>query len=138
LGVKTNGGGLWSLYTGNNICAQLPTEEHWKKLQGILGFKKPYSEVQFIFNPQMGYTNVWNDIDFYGEKRYHPTQKPVRLIERLIKASSNEGMLVLDPFIGSGSTALACINLKRNYIGIEINERYVKIARNRIKNLNLD
>jgi len=133
--VKSNGGGLWSLYTGDNILAQIPTKEQWEKLEKILGFKKPYSEVNFVFNPQMGHTDVWNDIDFYKEKRYHPTQKPLKLIERLIKAGTNEGMVVLDPFIGAGSTALACINLKRNYVGIDIDEKYIEIARERIKEL---
>lgn len=133
--VKSNGGGLWSLYTGENILAQIPTKEQWKKLQRILNFRKPYSEVNFIFNPQMGFTDVWEDIDFYKEKRYHPTQKPLKLIERLIKASSDEGMTVLDPFIGTGSTALACINLNRNYVGIEIEEKYIKIIKERIENL---
>lgn len=135
MGVKSNGGGLWSLYTGENILAQIPTKEQWKKLEKILGFRKPYSEVNFVFNPQMRFTDVWSDIDFYKEKRYHPTQKPLALIERLVKASSNEGMVVLDPFMGTGSTALACINLNRNYIGIEIEEKYVKIAEERKKEL---
>jgi DNA modification methylase len=133
--VKSNGGGLWSLYTGENILAQIPTKEQWEKLEKILDFRMPYSEVSFIFNPQMGFTDVWDDIDFYKEKRYHPTQKPVKLLERLIRASSNEEMVILDPFIGSGSTALACINLKRNYIGIDIDEKYVEITKKRIKEL---
>lgn len=133
--VKSNGGGLWSLYTGENILAQVPTKEQWEKLEKILGFRKPYSEVNFIFNPQMGFTDVWEDIDFYKEKRYHPTQKPLKLIERIIKASTRESMIVLDPFIGAGSTALACINLKRNYIGIDIDEEYVKVSKERIKDL---
>lgn len=135
MGVKSNGGGLWSLYTGKNILAQIPTKEQWGKLEKILKFKKPYSEVNFIFNAQMGFTDVWSDIDFYKEKRYHPTQKPVQLIERIIKASSNEDMVVLDPFIGAGSTALACVENKRNYIGIDIDEKYAKIAEKRIKDL---
>jgi SOS regulatory protein LexA len=133
--VKSNGGGLWSLYTGENILAQIPTKEQWEKLEKILNFKKPYSEVNFVFNPQMGFTDVWSDINFYKEKRYHPTQKPLQLIERLIKASSDEGMVVLDPFVGAGSTALACSNLNRNYIGIDLDEKYVKISKERIAQL---
>ncbi len=131
--VKSNGGGLWSLYTGENILAQIPTKEQWEKLEKILNFKKPYSEVNFVFNPQMGFTDVWSDINFYKEERYHPTQKPLQLIERLIKASSDEGMVVLDPFIGAGSTALACLNLNRNYIGVDLDEKYVKISKERIE-----
>ena len=85
----------------------------------------------------MGFTDVWGDINFYKEKRYHPTQKPLQLIERLIKASSDEKMVVLDPFIGSGSTALACLNLNREYIGIDLDERYVKICKERIDQLKI-
>ena len=134
--VKSNGGGLWSLYTGENILAQIPTKEQWEKLQQILGFQKPYSEVNFIFNTQMGFTDVWDDIDFYKEKRYHTTQKPVQLIERLIKASSNENMVVLDPFIGSGSTALAAKRLNRHFIGIDMYPKYCQIAKERLEDKN--
>ena len=64
---------------------------------------------------------------------YHPTQKPVLLLEDLIKTFSNEGDLVVDLTAGSGSTAVACINTKRNYILIEKEEKYVEIAEQRIK-----
>jgi len=133
LGVKTNGGGVWSLYSGNNILAQVPTKEMWERLQKALKFEMPYEEISQTFNIEMGITDVWDDIDFYEEERYHTTQKPVKLIERLINASTNEGDVVLDPFLGSGSTALACINLNRKYIGIEKEESYVKIAKERIE-----
>lgn len=132
LGVKENGGGVWSLYTGENILAQVPTEEMWERLQNVLDFKMPYSEIGHTFNIEMGITDVWQDINFYSEDRYHRTQKPVELIGRLIKASTKEGMVVLDPFLGAGSTALACINLNRNYIGIEIEKDYIDIAKKRI------
>ena len=65
--------------------------------------------------------------------KLHPTQKPVALFEYLIKTYTNEGELVLDNCIGSGTTAVACKNLKRNFIGIEISEDYCKIARDRLK-----
>ncbi len=70
----------------------------------------------------------------YGKTK-HPTEKPERLIEWLIKTHTNESDVVLDPFIGSGTTAIACINLKRNWIGIEKDEHYYEIARQRINNL---
>ena len=133
--VKSNGGGLWSLYTGENILAQIPTKEQWEKLEKIFDFKKPYSEVNFTFNAQMGFTDVWDDINFYQEERFHPTQKPLQLVERIIKASSNEGDVILDPFIGAGSTALAALNLKRNYIGIDIDKEFINISKERIKRL---
>lgn len=134
LGVKTNGGGMWSIYTGNNICKQLPTEELWLKLQGILKFDMPYKKVAMTYNPQLGLTDVWDDIDFYKEKRHHPTQKPIKLIKRLILASSNENDLVLDPFMGGGATAVACIETRRRYIGFEIDEEYHKKSTQRIQN----
>ena len=136
LGVKSNGGGMWSIYTGKNVCEQFPTEELWNKLSKILQFDLPYKKLAQTFNPQMGYTDVWTDIDFYKEKRYHPTQKPVKLIERLIAASSNEGDIVLDPYSGCGSTQLSCIDLKRNYIAIELDKQYYETALKRIELLN--
>lgn len=124
LGCKTNGGGMWSIYTGNNVCKQIPTEFYWNKLQDILKFNIPYDDIKFTFNIEMGITDVWRDINFYEEKRVHPTQKPQKLLERIIKASSNESDLVLDPFLGSGNTIRSCISLNRNYIGMEISPEY--------------
>ena len=137
LGVKSNGGGMWSIYTGKNVCEQFPTEELWNKLSNVLKFDLPYNSISQTFNPQIGYTDVWTDIDFYKEKRYHPTQKPLKLISRLILTSSNEGDIVVDPFAGCGSTQLSAIQLKRNYIGIELNEEYYNISLKRINKLTL-
>ena len=67
-----------------------------------------------------------------NEARLHPTQKPVVLFEYLIKTYTNEDDLVLDNCIGSGTTAIACIKTKRNFIGMELNENYFQIARERI------
>lgn len=80
------------------------------------------------------YTNYPNSILKINSasKTVHPTQKPVELFEYLIKTYTNERDLVLDNCIGSGTTALACTNLKRNFIGFENNEEYYKIACNRI------
>ena len=132
LGVKSNGGGMWSIYTGENICKQFPTKIVWEKLSRILHFQLNYEKIAQTYNSQMGYTDVWRDIDFYSEKRYHPTQKPIALIRRIIYASSNEGDIVLDPFTGCGSTQLAAIGLKRNFLGFEIDENYFRIAKERI------
>lgn len=65
----------------------------------------------------------------------HPTEKPVDLLKYLIEKSTNEGDVVLDPFMGSGSTAVACKELKRDFIGIELDENYFNIAKERIINL---
>lgn len=66
-------------------------------------------------------------------KSLHPTQKPVALLEYLIKTYTNDGMTVLDNTMGSGSTGVACINTNRNFIGIELEEKYFNIAKERIE-----
>ena len=65
--------------------------------------------------------------------KLHPTQKPVALLEYLIKTYSNEGDLILDNCMGSGSTGVACINTKRKFTGIELDENYFNIAKKRIE-----
>lgn len=64
----------------------------------------------------------------------HPTQKPVRLMERLMQLVTQEDDLVIDPFMGSGSTGLAAINLNRRFIGIELDDEYFGIAKARLEN----
>lgn len=68
-------------------------------------------------------------------KRVHPTQKPVGLLEYLIKTYTDEGDLVLDFTMGSGSTGVACRNTNRDFIGIELDREYFKIAKKRINNI---
>lgn len=68
----------------------------------------------------------------------HPTQKPVELLEYLIKTYTNENETVLDNCMGSGSTGVACINTNRNFIGIELEEKYFNIAKERIENAKRD
>ena len=72
------------------------------------------------------YDNLW------GKKAIHPTQKPVPLLEYLIKTYTNEGETVLDNCMGSGSTGVACVNTNRNFIGIELDDHYFKVASERI------
>lgn len=73
---------------------------------------------------------------FNLERGLHPTQKPVALCEYFIKTYSNEGDLVLDNCMGSGTTGVACLNTSRDFIGIELDESYFKIAQERIKQAN--
>lgn len=131
LGVKSNGGGMWSIYTGKNICEQFPTRELWGRLQQILEFDFPYDKIVQTFNPLMGHSDVWTDIDFYKEKRYHPTQKPLKLIERLIRVSSNPGDKIMDPFGGSGSTLISSDHLGRESYTIEMDETYLDAIKKR-------
>ena len=73
--------------------------------------------------------------DSMYEEKYHPTQKPIELLEYLIKTYTNEGETVLDFTMGSGSTGVACKNLNRSFIGIELDKNYFDIANERIKKL---
>ena len=66
--------------------------------------------------------------------KLHPTQKPIELLEYLIKTYTNEGDLVLDNCMGSGSTGVACVNTNRSFIGIELDENYFNRAEERIEN----
>ena len=70
-----------------------------------------------------------------GERKFgkHPTQKPVKLMEFFVNVLSNENDTILDPFMGSGSTGVAAIKNDRNFIGVELNEKYYNIARQRIE-----
>ena len=72
-------------------------------------------------------------IKFKKDSGLHPTQKPVELLEYLIKTYTNEGETVLDNCMGSGSTGVACINTNRNFIGYELDEHYFQIAKERLE-----
>jgi len=130
LGKAINGGGTWSSIAGKKQAnIQYPTREDWNKLEELFGkFDIKYDDYVFTFNIEPKLTDVWNDIDFYDKtyKKYHPTQKPYKLIERLVRCSTNEGMNVLDIFMGSCMTALVCKENKRNYFGCELDSKYFK------------
>ena len=81
------------------------------------------------------YTNYpVNLLEFSRDKNtVHPTQKPVALLEYLIKTYTNEGEIVLDNCMGSGSTGVACVNIDRHFIGIELDEKYFNVAKERIE-----
>ena len=91
------------------------------------GMKKDYYIQQYTNYPrqELKFSTV--------NKTLHPTQKPVPLLEYLIKTYTNNGMVVLDNTMGSGSTGIACKNLNRKFIGIELDEKYFKIAKERIE-----
>lgn len=77
---------------------------------------------------EMGYINHKDKKEFG-----HPTIKPLNIIQRMIRNSSEEGQVVLDAFIGSGTTAIACIKERRHFIGFELNEEYYKTTQERIR-----
>jgi len=106
------------------------------KMQGF----KTYEELRVIDKKYDSTFNLWEGNKYKSnilkyKKDYgglHPTQKPILLLEDLIKTFSNEGDLVVDLTMGSGSTGVACKNLNRNFIGIELDPEYFKIAEKRI------
>ena len=75
-------------------------------------------------------------LKFKQEKGYHPTQKPIALMEYLIKTYTNEEDVVLDPTMGSGTTGVACVNTNRKFIGIELEKEYFDTAKKRIDETN--
>ena len=78
-------------------------------------------------------TDVWFFDRVSGKSLVHQNQKPVELIEQIILKSTDENNTILDPFMGSGTTGIACVNNNRNFIGIELDKQYFDIAQNRIK-----
>jgi site-specific DNA-methyltransferase (adenine-specific) len=106
------------------------------KLNGFKTFKE-LKEIEFKYESRF---NLWEGNEYKSnilkyKKDYtghHPTQKPVLLLEDLIKTFSNENDLVVDLTMGSGSTGVACVNTNRNFIGIEQDDNYFKIAKKRI------
>jgi len=156
---------MWIKNRGSNfaLANKMPIKEHenilvfYKKLPKYNPIKQERAEsgkarVKTIINPSTASENyggvVLQEGKIYGELRLpsswqkfncevglHPTQKPVALFEYLIKTYTNEGDLVLDNCAGSGTTGVACHNLKRNFILIEKEKEYCKIAEQRLKNL---
>ena len=119
----------------------LPTEDTYKKLCDLPleyefvrkeyeELRKEYEELRYTFNNQKTHHSVW-DYEI-AKKEGHCTPKPVELIENIIKHSSNENDIILDCFMGSGTTGVACVNTNRNFIGIEKDEKYFEIAKERI------
>jgi site-specific DNA-methyltransferase (adenine-specific) len=82
----------------------------------------------------MGTKNVLDVPNIIGKKK-HPTEKPVELMKILIENSSNKNDVVIDPFMGVGTTGVACKALNRNFIGIELDENYFNIAKERLTNI---
>ena len=82
-------------------------------------------------------SNIWNDISvpFWSmpENTDHPTQKPEKLLAKIILASTNKGDIVFDPFLGSGTTAVVAKKLGRKYVGVEVDEYYCCLAEKRLR-----
>jgi len=127
------------IFGGNYFAHLLPPSKCWLvwDKKGDIKFQNPFADCELI------YTNFTKPVKKYTfkqqgfitdskDKRYHPTQKPSELIQKLIEDFSDDGSTILDPFMGSGTTGVACKNLNRNFIGIELDEQYYNIAKERI------
>ena len=121
---------------------RIPNERNYKALQAHFNgtayrreyesLRQEYESLRYTHNLDTNHNNVWRSQKRNNVKQ-HPTQKPNDLIERIIKTSSNQGNVVFDGFMGSGTTAIACINTNRHYIGFELDTTYFNIAQERIK-----
>ena len=132
------------IFGGNFFTDKLPVGTHWIVWDkvGNIKFKNPFSDCELAWtNSEKVSTKKYIVIQqgFVSEerKRMHPTQKPVKLFRNIIKDYSEQGDLILDPFIGSGTTAVACKQLGRNFIGFEISKEYCDIANKRLSQKNL-
>tara|TARA_R110000851_G_scaffold171672_1_gene317998 strand:+ start:171 stop:872 length:702 start_codon:yes stop_codon:yes gene_type:complete len=112
-----------------NNCT--PSQFYMKNCEYTIFFRKGKSK---YINDIGGSKTVHFFKNIIGNK-VHPTEKPIELMEFYVKNSTNENDIVLDPFMGSGSTGLACKNTNRSFIGIEMQEDYFEIAKNKIENI---
>lgn len=101
-------------------------------------FTKDANTGTFNNNGKMIHDFFETSLTTQSEKKYgkHPTQKPIKLIDRFVELLSNEGDIVVDPFMGSGTTGVSCKKLNRKFIGIDQNNEYVQIAEQRIGDIN--
>ena len=107
-----------------------------KSIIGIdTGSQTTYGKTKGGYSKEYTHRYPVNLLRFPRDKQVHPTQKPVSLMEYLIKTYTVEGETVLDNTMGSGTTGVACKNLNRNFIGMELDEEYFKIATERINEM---
>ena len=136
-GWASNGGGCASGYMGdkNQREWQIPGRRHYELLKEYLELDNRFDNLPFgvKFNKTDVSDDVWLNPKSEKDRLGHPTQKPIKLMRRMVIGSTNEDDTILDPFIGSGTTAISSILLKRRFIGFEREEEYYKIATERIK-----
>ncbi len=128
MGKATSGGGAFACMASMKKPLEhrvYPTRADWEILSETFDLPE-YDDLVYRFQLPPGLTDVWTDINFYDRsiKKFHSTQKPIALIERLIKCSTKEGDIVLDPFMGSGTTAVVAKQLNRSWCGTEVSTEY--------------
>jgi len=112
----------------------IEVDETWKRpssnFKNTFG-KRPSHKLEIKITHKNYPKDILNFPELLG-KKVHPNEKPIDLLEYIIKTYSNEDELILDNTMGSGSTGVACVNTKRNFIGMELNKEYFNIATKRI------
>ncbi len=130
------------IFGGNYFTDYLPPSNCWivwDKLGELkLGKQIPFAHCELAwtsFNKTVKKYTLRSQgfIKDTKDKRVHPTQKPSELFNWILQDFSKENDLILDPYLGSGTTAVACQNLHRNFIGIELDEKYCEISRQRLR-----
>ena len=130
------------IFGGNYFTDKLPPNKCWIcwDKQIPKGFTKAQMELAWTNSTTYSrlYSSLWHGMirnrNFGDEERYHPTQKSIQIIKYILNDFSGKNQTILDPFMGSGTTGVACKELGRNFIGIEISPEYFKIAERRINN----
>lgn len=130
------------IFGANYFSNYLPPSNCWLfwDKKGDIAFQNPFADGELIYTSfkkpvkrivfkQQGFITDSKD------KRYHPTQKPTELVEKLIQEYSKPGDIILDPFLGSGTTALMASKNNRHYIGFEIDETYFDVCCERLDEL---
>ena len=131
MGHKSLLGDKRMVYNPQDIVRVNKISKNTKNKWGSIAGKRPSHKERFVTEFENYPTMI---LEFPIDKNIgHPTAKPVALIEYLIKTYSNEGDLILDNCMGSGSTAIACMNTNRNYIGFELDKEYYDLSIKRIK-----
>lgn len=119
-----------------NPMIQIRKKNYVSSIEFISWLARKREKIEFTFN-FLTQNEMHNFIEMPicgGNERWeHPTQKPLKLIEKLVKIHSNTNDIIIDPFLGSGTTAVAAKQLKRNFIGIEKEEKYCEISRQRLR-----
>jgi len=100
---------------------------------GYEALRQEYEALRNVHMCDKKHCNIWHIPPIPSTNRYHTCQKPVKLSERLCRVSSRDGCIVLDPFMGSGSTGVACVNTGRSFIGMELDPGYFETANRRIE-----
>ena len=124
---------IWNKPPGSQYAGAMHNKL-WYSLEPILVFSKTSELLKIKDAPSYGYATF--DARTVPKKKYgHPTTKPLELMEWLVLHYTREGFTVCDPFSGSGSTLVACAKHNRNFIGFELQQEYVEIAKSRLENV---